>query len=118
MKSRRQALIPEVIDGGAVTSQEVLLQTLRERGVDATQATISRDLKELGLVKRAGDGAYVRPGIDRGGPATGDETTRGRSGRGASCERDQSLEGVSGERLRKGAGRSATGAAAGVARTG
>jgi transcriptional regulator of arginine metabolism len=65
MKSRRQALILEVIDGGPVTSQEVLLQSLRERGVNATQATISRDLKELGLVKRAGDGAYARPGAER-----------------------------------------------------
>ena len=71
MKSRRQALILEVIDGGAVTSQEVLLQTLRERGVDATQATISRDLKELGLVKRAGDGAYARPGSERTDVARG-----------------------------------------------
>ena len=65
MKPRRQALLLEVIDGGAVTSQEALLQTLRERGVTATQATISRDLKELGLVKRAGDGAYARPGTER-----------------------------------------------------
>ena len=55
----------EVIDGGAVTSQETLLQALRERGVTATQATISRDLKDLGLVKRTGDGAYARPGAER-----------------------------------------------------
>ena len=65
MKPRRQALILEVIDGGPITSQEVLLKSLRERGVNATQATISRDLKELGLVKRAGDGAYARPGAER-----------------------------------------------------
>ncbi len=65
MKSRRQALLLEVIDAGPVTSQEALLQTLRERGVTATQATISRDLKELGLVKRVGDGAYARPGAER-----------------------------------------------------
>ena len=55
----------EVIDGGAVTSQETLLQALRESGVTATQATISRDLKDLGLVKRTGDGAYARPGAER-----------------------------------------------------
>ena len=55
----------EVIDAGPVTSQETLLQALRERGVTATQATISRDLKDLGLVKRAGDGAYARPGAER-----------------------------------------------------
>ena len=54
----------------AVASQEALRQRLQTRGIDATQATISRDLKELGLVKRAGDGAYVRPGAERGSPAS------------------------------------------------
>jgi transcriptional regulator of arginine metabolism len=65
MKSWRQSQILDVIDHDAVTSQEVLRQRLGVRGIDATQATISRDLKELGLVKRAGDGAYVRPGVER-----------------------------------------------------
>lgn len=63
-KARRQSLILDLVDHEVVTSQEVLQQRLRTRGVDATQATISRDLKELGLVKRAGDGAYGRPGQD------------------------------------------------------
>ena len=71
MKAKRQALILEVIDGGPVTSQEGLLHALRERGVSATQATISRDLKDLGLVKRAGDGAYARPGTERSDVARG-----------------------------------------------
>ena len=66
MKSWRQSQILDVIDHDAVASQEALRQRLHERGIEATQATISRDLKELGLVKRAGDGAYVRPGSDRG----------------------------------------------------
>jgi transcriptional regulator of arginine metabolism len=65
MKSWRQSQILDVIDHDAVTSQESLRQHLRGRGIQATQATISRDLKELGLVKRAGDGAYVRPGAER-----------------------------------------------------
>jgi transcriptional regulator of arginine metabolism len=65
MKSWRQSQILDVVDHDAVTSQEALRQLLRGRGIDATQATISRDLKELGLVKRAGDGAYVRPGAER-----------------------------------------------------
>ena len=65
MKSWRQSQILEVIDRRAVASQEALRQELQGRGIDATQATISRDLKELGLVKRAGDGAYVRPGAER-----------------------------------------------------
>jgi transcriptional regulator of arginine metabolism len=61
-KTRRQTVILELIDDEQVTSQEMLQARLRARGIDATQATISRDLKELGLVKRAGDGAYARAG--------------------------------------------------------
>lgn len=61
-KTRRQTIILELIDEEQVTSQEMLQARLRARGIDATQATISRDLKELGLVKRAGDGAYARAG--------------------------------------------------------
>jgi hypothetical protein len=37
----------------------------RAAWIDVTQATLSRDLKELALVKRASDGAYQRPGLDR-----------------------------------------------------
>jgi transcriptional regulator of arginine metabolism len=78
MKSWRQSQILEVIDHGPVASQETLRQRLRDRGIDATQATISRDLKDLGLVKRAGDGAYVRPGsADRAsGAAVGEQLQR------------------------------------------
>lgn len=77
MKSWRQSQILDVIDHEPVASQEELRQRLRARGIDATQATISRDLKELGLVKRAGDGAYVRPGSDRpSGPAVGEQLQR------------------------------------------
>jgi len=76
MKSWRQAQILEVIDHEAVASQEELRQRLQVRGISATQATISRDLKELGLVKRAGDGAYVRPGSGAGGPANGEHLRR------------------------------------------
>ena len=62
MKARRQAVILELIDRDALRSQEQLRRRLHQRGFDATQATISRDIKELGLVKRSGDGAYQRPG--------------------------------------------------------
>lgn len=63
-KTRRQTVILELIDREQLTSQEMLQRRLRARGIDATQATISRDLKDLGLVKRAGDGAYARAGRD------------------------------------------------------
>jgi len=76
MKSWRQSQILEVIDREAVTSQEALREQLQARGIAATQATISRDLKQLGLVKRAGDGAYVRPGLERGSPAAGEHLRR------------------------------------------
>ena len=68
MKSRRQAVILEVIDKEALHSQEELRRRLRSHGFDATQATISRDIADLGLVKRAGDGAYQRPGMEATSP--------------------------------------------------
>ena len=68
MKARRQAAILELIDREALHSQDELGRRLHRRGFDATQATISRDIKELGLVKRAGDGAYQRPGVDTTNP--------------------------------------------------
>ena len=68
MKARRQAVILDLIDREAVHSQEMLRQRLHQRGFDATQATISRDITELGLVKRSGDGAYQRPGVEAPDP--------------------------------------------------
>jgi len=70
MKARRQAVILELIDREALHSQERLRRRLHHHGFEATQATISRDIKELGLVKRAGDGAYQRPGTDTPNPET------------------------------------------------
>src|ERR671924_2348115 len=68
MKARRQALILDLVNREALHSQEQLRRRLRQRGFAATQATISRDIKELGLVKRAGDGGYQRPGVDASSP--------------------------------------------------
>jgi len=62
MKTYRQAAILELIDHEAIRTQESLRRKLRGQGFDTTQATLSRDIKELGLVKRAGDGAYQRAG--------------------------------------------------------
>ncbi len=71
MKARRQALILEMLGREPVRSQEQLRRGLKAQGAEATQATLSRDIKELGLVKRASDGAYQRastaaPGIGGG----------------------------------------------------
>jgi len=70
MKARRQAVIVELVDHEPLHSQEELRRRLRQRGFEATQATISRDIKELGLVKRAGDGAYQRSGVEAANPET------------------------------------------------
>ena len=70
MKARRQTVLLELIDHEALHSQESLRKRLHQRGFEATQATISRDIKELGLVKRAGDGAYQRPGVEAPNPET------------------------------------------------
>ena len=64
-RSARHARIVELISAGPVTSQTQLARLLAESGVDVTQATLSRDLEELGAVKlRGSDGApasYVLP---------------------------------------------------------
>jgi transcriptional regulator of arginine metabolism len=73
MKSWRQSQILELIDKEAVASQEALREHLQARGINVTQATLSRDLKQMGLVKRAGDGAYVRPGAERSGAVMGEQ---------------------------------------------
>ena len=58
MKARRQSLILDVIQREPVRSQEQLRRRMRGAGVDVTQATLSRDIRELGLVKGGADGAY------------------------------------------------------------
>jgi len=61
MKSYRQSLVLELIDREPITSQEQLRERLHGRGIQVTQATLSRDIRDLGLVKAAADGAYKRP---------------------------------------------------------
>ena|SRR5688572_15686247 len=61
MKGHRQSAILELIDSQAISSQEQLRRLLKDRGIVATQATLSRDIRDLGLVKRSVDGAYRRP---------------------------------------------------------
>jgi transcriptional regulator of arginine metabolism len=69
MKSRRLSAIRDLVERQAVHSQEELRQYLVTRGFDVTQATLSRDIKELGLVKRAGDGASQPAGAEGATPA-------------------------------------------------
>ena len=59
MKSVRQALILEIIEGKDVETQEELADEIKRHGVNVTQATVSRDIKELRLVKVLSDkGGY------------------------------------------------------------
>ncbi len=51
MKKRRQAKIIEIISSNEIETQEELQALLGEYGFEVTQATISRDIKELRLVK-------------------------------------------------------------------
>lgn len=59
MKTKRHSKILELISEKDIATQEDLLVYLRESGFDVTQATVSRDIKELRLVKTMiGDGKY------------------------------------------------------------
>jgi transcriptional regulator of arginine metabolism len=59
MKGLRHGKIKEIIDQQVVETQEELAAALREHGIDVTQATVSRDIKELLLIKvPTGDGRY------------------------------------------------------------
>ncbi len=69
MKTRRHAKILELIKEHDIDTQDELLRFLREGGFDVTQATVSRDIKELRLVKtlsRTGKYKYST-GSDTGG---------------------------------------------------
>ena len=59
-KSRRQQRILEIVQSRPLSSQEQLAAALRQDGIVATQATLSRDLRELGVMK--GPGGYTVPG--------------------------------------------------------
>ena len=66
MKSARQIAILEIIAEHAVETQEDLADALRAKGFQVTQATVSRDIKELRLVKAlTGDGTYRYAASDK-----------------------------------------------------
>lgn len=64
MKAQRLSAILDVVEHEAVRSQEQLRQRLAARGFVVTQATLSRDIKELGLLKRSSDGAYQPSSVE------------------------------------------------------
>ena len=70
MKRKRHALILELIQQYEITTQDELLAKLRENGFEVTQATVSRDIKELRLVKAMSPSGQYRY---MAGAAQGDE---------------------------------------------
>ncbi len=60
MKAKRQAKILELIKEKTVETQEQLLMELNLHGYNTTQATISRDIKELRIIKELGPGGVYR----------------------------------------------------------
>ena len=66
MKSERHALILSLIEKKNVETQEDLAELLKERGVAVTQATVSRDIKELRLIKVLSEtGGYKYATVDK-----------------------------------------------------
>lgn len=58
-KRLRQNLLIEIIGKSSINSQSALAEALCEKGFTVTQASVSRDLDELGIVKQ--NGRYVKP---------------------------------------------------------
>ena len=59
MKRQRHRMILEIVENQAVETQEALAEELKKHGFQVTQATVSRDVKELRLFKVMGDdGSY------------------------------------------------------------
>lgn len=59
MKNERQERILQIVSGESIETQEQLLERLQSLGIKSTQATISRDIKALHLIKEpTGQGGY------------------------------------------------------------
>lgn len=68
MKAQRQELIIQIVQEEFIDTQEKLRNALKRRGLDVTQATVSRDIKELSLIKTitsTGEYKYSLPALKR-----------------------------------------------------
>jgi transcriptional regulator of arginine metabolism len=65
-KRSRQRVILDLVRSRTIRTQEELVSALHRRHLDVTQGTVSRDVRELGLLRVAGDGGarYVLPGAE------------------------------------------------------
>jgi transcriptional regulator of arginine metabolism len=67
-KTQRQHRMIQILEQNAVASQSQLVQLLADAGLDATQATVSRDLEEIGAVKvraAGGESIYAVPELPK-----------------------------------------------------
>ena len=74
MKNARQNKILELIEEYEISTQEALIQRLSEHGFESTQTTISRDIRQLRLIKGPtgrGPYKYVAPEVRKGNDAPG-----------------------------------------------
>jgi transcriptional regulator of arginine metabolism len=78
MKQLRQRAIRDLVEQRTIRTQQELAAALRERGFRTTQATISRDVAELGLIKsgRGGTHAYAIPPRLREADTSGEDRIR------------------------------------------
>ncbi|HEY4751769.1 MAG TPA: arginine repressor [Candidatus Limnocylindrales bacterium] len=78
MKQLRQRAIRDLVEQRPIRTQQELAALLRDRGFRTTQATISRDVAELGLVKASREGmqAYALPPRLREADASGEERVK------------------------------------------
>jgi transcriptional regulator of arginine metabolism len=78
MKQLRQRAIRDLVEQRPIRTQQELAVALRERGFRTTQATISRDVAELGLIKsgRGGPQTYAIPPRLREAETSGEERIR------------------------------------------
>ena len=77
MKTDRQAIIREIVESEPIKTQEELAEKLRARGLKVTQATVSRDIKEMHLLKvlsESGDYRYAT--MEKGERGVGDRLSR------------------------------------------
>lgn len=82
-KAARQNLIQTILRQEQVASQEELRQVLAARGVEVVQATLSRDLRELGVVK--GASGYLLPEVAGNGHSRVGQNGSGAGGNGRSA---------------------------------
>ena len=77
MKAKRHAIIREIVERQNIQTQEELAEALRAHGMVVTQATVSRDIKEMHLLKvLSEDGGYRYATIDRENQSTSDRLIR------------------------------------------